>query len=112
MGIRRSFFGHCTDGAAVNNNWVAQRVAEFKINDFLACLDLMQERLSDHVTNGKFRQEMSRFIPREAIARTFNNRNFIPYVINVVAERLTEAREAVVRPGAKRTRDALAQRSE
>lgn len=86
------------NGAEVRRDWVAGRAAEFRLDDYVERLDAMRDALLDHVTGGKFREEMSRFLPRDVVARTLNRTEFVPYVVNTVDEHLAKAREAFASP--------------
>lgn len=86
------------NGAEVNREWVARRAAEFGLDDYVNLLDAMRDALFDHVSGARLREEMSRFLPREVVVRTFSRPEFIPYMVNTVDERLAQAREAFVSP--------------
>lgn len=93
------------NGAEVNRNWVAARANEFKMGDYVDRLDVMRVQLFDHATSRKFREEMSRFLPQQVVARTFNRTEFIPHVVNTVDDCLKRAREAFVSPAKVRNND-------
>lgn len=89
------------NGAKVNRDWVAARAAEFELDDYVVRIDAMREALPDHVGGTRFREQMSRFLPRDVIARTLDRPEFIPYVVGVIDEHLAQAREAFARPAPK-----------
>ncbi len=86
------------NGAEVNREWVACRAAEFRLDDYVDRLDALRSTLLDHVTAGKFGKEMSRFLPRDVVARTLDRTEFVPYVVNTVDEHLAKARGAFASP--------------
>ena len=85
-------------GAEVNQEWVAARAAEFKLDDYVKRLDTMRDGLQDHVIGEKFREEIMRFLPRNTIAKTLDRPEFIDYMVTTVDEQLAKAREAFFSP--------------
>lgn len=79
------------NGAELNHEWVANRVAEFRLEDYADSLDMMQRALPDHVAGDRFRAEMSRFLPRDVVARTLDRPEFVRYLANTVNEHLAKA---------------------
>ena len=79
------------NGAELNHECVANRVAEFRLEDYADSLDMMQRALPDHVAGDRFRAEMFRFLPRDVVARTLDRPEFVRYLSNTVNEHLAKA---------------------
>ena len=86
------------NGAELNPEWVANRVAEFRLEDYPGRLDMMRRALPDHVAGDRFREEMSRFLPRDVVARTLDRPEFVHYLANTVNEHLAKALAAFAGP--------------
>ncbi|MDE0211715.1 MAG: hypothetical protein OXJ64_17770 [Boseongicola sp.] len=82
----------------MNPEWVANRVAEFRLEDYPDRLDMMRRALPDHVAGDRFREEMSRFLPRDVVARTIDRPEFVHYLANTVIEYLEKALAAFAGP--------------
>lgn len=80
------------NGAQVNQHWIVERAAEFHFDDYIERLDDMRRILPEHVGGAMFRQEMSRFLPQDVVARTIERQDFSKFLVTTVDDCLAQAR--------------------
>ena len=83
-------------GVEVNGGWVAAKVAEFQLNDYLDRNERLREFLPAHVASDAFLGQMRRFLPPLDIKRTLDRPDFCGLLVRSVDEALRHAAAAVV----------------
>lgn len=81
------------EGVAINPEWLTGRVGEFGIVDYVERVEVIKKMLGEHGTGERFKEDMTRFLPQEAMGRTFGRTGAEAYMFNVVQENLTKAAE-------------------
>lgn len=82
-------------GVEVNGSWVAAKVAEFQVNDYLERSERLRELLPAHVASDAFLGQMRRFLPPLEIKRTLDRPGFCSLLAQSVDEALRSAAAAV-----------------
>lgn len=75
-------------GAALNREWVNNKIQDYKITDYLSKLDEMRGRLPDIIHGKPFQDEMSRFIPMDVQERTLLKDGFYAFLVQEIQELL------------------------
>lgn len=83
-------------GAELRADWVANKVLDYHIEDYLGKLARMLERLPDIVQGEEFQGEMLRFIPQHVAARTLQKPKFFTFLSAEVAGLLKQAQAALL----------------
>lgn len=71
-----------------NFEWISEKIAEYKINDFAKRVATIQKRLLEVETQDQFKEEMVKFLPPVSLNRTINRPEIIAYIIRTVYEQL------------------------
>lgn len=79
-------------GATVNTEWVANKIKDYRIDDYAVRLDDMRGRLPDIVRGTAFATEMSRFLPDDVQQRTLAKPKFLDFLAAEIDGLLGEVR--------------------
>ena len=71
-------------GAVVNPEWVANKIRDYRIDDYSDKLEDMQHRLPEIVHGEGFANEMNRFLPGDVQARTLKKPKFLDFLVNEI----------------------------
>ena len=82
-------------GAAVNPEWVANKVSDYRIDDYGAKLDEMRGRPPEIIHDTGFANEMSRFLPGDVQQRTLEKPKFLDFLVLEIDGLLAEIGEAL-----------------
>ncbi len=67
-------------GATVNTEWVANKIEDYRIDDYADRLEDMRSRLPDIVRGAAFANEMGRFLPADVQQRTLEKPKFLDFL--------------------------------
>lgn len=71
-------------GANLNSEWVARKIEDYSVEQYMAKLAAMIDRLPDIINSNQFQAEMKRFIPAPVIDRTLAKPKFVSFLIKEV----------------------------
>ena len=80
-------------GAAINPEWVANKIRDYCVDDYGDKLDEMRGRLPEIVHGESFANEMSRFLPGDAQERTVKKPKFLDFLVNEIDGLLAKIRK-------------------
>jgi len=83
-------------GATVNPEWVANKIEDYGISDYGVRLDDMRARLPEIVHGAAFANEISRFLPADALQRTLEKPKFLDFLAAEIDGLLGEVRAKLV----------------
>ena len=87
-------------GANIRADWVAQKVRDYRINDYPQKLASMLERLPNIIKGEVFHREISRFIPQDVATRTLEKPKFYDFLIAEISGLLLQLqRDMGISPG-------------
>lgn len=67
-------------GARIRADWVWHKVSDYRIDDYVEKLQSMTDRLPGIIHGDAFRQEMTRFLPADALSRTLQKPKFLQHL--------------------------------
>lgn len=82
-------------GAAVNPEWVANKVNDYRIDDYGDKIDEMRGRLPEIIHGAAFANEMGRFLPGDVQQRTLAKPKFLDFLVLEIDGLLLEVRKAI-----------------
>lgn len=82
-------------GAAINAEWVSNKVNDYRIDDYGDKIQEMRGRLPEIVHGAEFSNEMSRFLPGYVQQRTIVKPKFLDFLVTEIDQMLMEVRELV-----------------
>ena len=82
-------------GVAVNPEWVANKVNDYRIDDYGAKLGEMRGRLPEIIHSAGFANEMGRFLPGDVQQRTLEKPKFLDFLVLEIDGLLAEVRKAL-----------------
>jgi hypothetical protein len=80
-------------GAVVKPEWVANKVNDYRIDDYGAKLGKLRGRLNDIVRSADFANELSRFLPGDVQQRTLQKPKFLDFLVLEIDGLLAKASE-------------------
>ncbi|TCO73732.1 nucleotidyl transferase AbiEii/AbiGii toxin family protein [Chromatocurvus halotolerans] len=81
-------------GAKVRADWVANKIADYRIEDYPDKLAQMSDRLPAIVEDAVFQREISRFVPQEVLQRTLQKPKFKQHLIAEVSALLQQVQDS------------------
>jgi predicted nucleotidyltransferase component of viral defense system len=82
-------------GAAVNMKWLANKLRDYGVMDYLGKADAMWRNLPEIIHGDAFKAEMTRFIPMEVQQRTLSKAKFYDHLSNEICGLLTNVKKAL-----------------
>jgi predicted nucleotidyltransferase component of viral defense system len=74
---------------------IAAKIEDYDVPDYQDCLDQAIERAPEIVKAPAFRAEMTRFLPKDRVDRTFGKPEFLDFLANNLQQTLIETRKAM-----------------
>lgn len=82
-------------GAGINPVWVANKINDYRIDDYGARLNDMRARLPQIVHSAAFANEMNRFLPSDVQQRTLQKPKFLDFLVLEIDGLLAAVREGL-----------------
>lgn len=83
-------------GAQPKTDWVAQKISDYRIDDYPDKLQRMLRQLPTIIEGAVFQREISRFIPREVAQRTLEKPKFYQFLTREVSDLLRQVEAALL----------------
>jgi hypothetical protein len=84
-------------GATIVPDWIDAKISDYRIDDYLGKLDETWQRLPEIIHGQRFREEMSRFIPRDVQERTLDKAKFLDFLVSETGSMLHEVKHELSR---------------
>lgn len=82
-------------GAAVNMKWLANKLSDYDVTDYIDKLDTMWQNLPAIIHGDAFKAEMTRFIPMDVQQRTLSKGKFYDHLSNETRGLLADVKRAL-----------------
>lgn len=80
-------------GAQINMTWLANKLSDYRIEDYLTNLDIMWQRMPEIIHGTAFKNEMIRFIPTDVQERTLAKEKFFDYLSKEIRGLFAEVKQ-------------------